>query len=64
MSKNSSAKYIMRMKKDYQKYLMKFIIVFLNKEKKKGFNIVAKGTKIQQKIKSKSWLDIEKNVVE
>ena len=51
-------------KKGYKKYLMKDIKVLLKKKKKKSNNMVAKDTKIYQKMKSKSRLSIEKNITE
>ena len=42
---------------------MKDIEVFLKKKKKKRKNMVMKYTKIYQKIKNKSLLSIEKNII-
>ena len=49
-----------RIKKDYQKKLVKDIKVFLKKKKKKRENMVVNITKISQKMKTKSLLSIEK----
>ena len=62
MSKNSSAKYYQDNKERLQKKLVKDIKVFLKKKKKKN-NMVVKDEKISQKIKNKSWLSIEKNII-
>ena len=61
MSKDSSAKYYQVAKKDYKKKLVKNIKVFIKKKKKKGDTMVLNNTKIYQKMKSKSWLSIEKS---
>ena len=65
MSKNSSVKYYQDNKERLQKKLVKDIKrrkVFLKKKKKKN-NMVVKDEKISQKIKNKSWLSIEKNII-
>ena len=36
--------------------------VFLKKKKKKSDNMVVNNTKMYQKIKKKSWLNLEKNM--
>ena len=54
------------MKKDYKKRkekLSKDIKVFLMKQKRKSSNMVVNHTKIYQKLKNKSWLSIEKNII-
>ena len=62
MFKNSSVKYYQDNKERLQKKLVKDIKVFLKKKKKKN-NMVVKDEKISQKIKNKSWLSIEKNII-
>ena len=52
-----------KIKKDYQKKLVKDIKIFLKKKKKKINNMVVKVTKISQKMK-KSLLSIEKIIIE
>ena len=63
MSKDSSAKYYQNNKESLQKKLAKDIKVFLKKKKKKSNNIVVNDTRNYQKIKSKSLLSIEKNII-
>ena len=60
MSKNLSAKYYQENKERPQKKLM----IFLKKKKKRNDNIVMDVTKISQKMKNKSLLSIEKNIIE
>ena len=60
MSKNSPAKYYKDIKKEYKEKLVKDIKVFLKKEKKKWEYA---REKICQKMKYKSSLDIEKNII-
>ena len=55
---------IKKIKKGYKKELVKDIKVFLKKKKKKSDNIVMNVTKISQKMKNKSFLSIEKNIIE
>ena len=43
---------------------MKDIKIFLKKKKKKSNNMVMNVTKISQKMKNKSLLSIEKNIIE
>ena len=50
--------------KKLQKKLVKDIKIFLRKKKKKSDNLVVNVTKISQKMKNKSLLGIEKNVIE
>ena len=50
--------------KDYKKELVKDIKIFLRKKKKKSGNIVVNNTNIYQKMKNKSLLSIEKNIIE
>ena len=50
--------------KKLQKKLVKDIKIFLRKKKKKSDNLVVNVTKISQKMKNKSLLVIEKNVIE
>ena len=64
MSKNLSAKYYQENKEIIQKNLVKDIKIFLRKKKKKSNNMIVNVTKISQKIKNKSLLSIEKNVIE
>ena len=60
MSENLSAKYYQEDKESLQKRLVKNIKIFQRKKKKKSDNIVVNITKISQKMKTKSWLNIEK----
>ena len=64
MSKNSSAKYYEENKERLQKKLVKDIKIFLKKKKKKSGNMVVNVTKISQKMKNKSLLSKEKNIIE
>ena len=64
MSKNSSAKYYEENKERLQKKLVKDINIFLKKKKKKSGNMVVNVTKISQKMKNKSLLSKEKNIIE
>ena len=64
MSKNSSAKYYEKNKERLQKKLVKDIKIFLKKKKKKSGNMVVNVTKISQKMKNKSLLSKEKNIIE
>ena len=60
MSENLSAKYYQEDKESLQKRLVKNVKIFQRKKKKKSDNIVVNVTKISQKMKTKSWLNIEK----
>ena len=51
------------MKEDYRKKLVKDIKVCLKKKKNKSNNIVMNDTKIYQKMKNKSLLSMEKNIM-
>ena len=64
MSKNVSAKYYQENKERLSKKLMKDIKIFLKKKKKKSNNMVVNITEISQKLKDKSLLSIEKNIIE
>ena len=64
MSKNLSAKYYQENKERLQKKLMKGIKTFLKKKKSKSSNIVMNDRKIYQKMKKKSLLSLEKNIIE
>ena len=50
-------------KKDYGKKIGKDIKVFLNEKSKKSNNMVLNDTKIYQKMKNKSVLSIETNII-
>ena len=63
MSKNLSAKYYQENKERLQKKLVKDIKIFLKKKKKKRNNMAINVTKISQKLKNKSLLSIEKNII-
>ena len=63
ISKNLSAKYYQENKKRLQKKHLKETKLFLNKKKKKSNIMVVNVTKISQKMKNKSLLSIEKNIV-
>ena len=64
MSENLPAKYYQENKERLQKKLMKDIKIFLKKKKRKSNNMVVNVTKISQKMKNKSLLSIEKNIIE
>ena len=69
MSKNLSARYDQENterlpKKRKKKNLVKVIKVFCKKKKKESNNMVVKNTKIYHKMKSKSLLSVEKNIIE
>ena len=53
---------IKKIKKDYKEKLLKNIKIFLKKKKKKSNNMVVNVTKIFQKMKNKSLLNVEKNI--
>ena len=59
MSKNLSAKYYQKNKEREQK-LEKDIKIFLRKKKKKSDSVVVNITKISQKMKNRSLMNIEK----
>ena len=63
MSKDSSVKYYQDNKERLQKKLVKDSKVILKKKKKKNNNMVVNNSKIYQKMKNKSWLGIEKNII-
>ena len=60
MRKDSSARYYQNNKDRLQKKLVKDIKVFLEKKKKKCDKMVVNDTKINQKMKNKNLLSIEK----
>ena len=62
MSQNSSAKYYQDSQERLQKKLVKDIKVFLKRRKRD--NLVANDTNIYQKMKSKDWLSIEKDIMQ
>ena len=65
MSKDSSAKHYQNNKEKLQKKKrVEDIKVFLRKKKKNGDNMVMGNTKIYLKMKSKSLLSIEKNIIQ
>ena len=63
MFRDSSAKHYQHNKERLQKKLMKDIKVFLKKKKIKSSIMVVNDTKISQKLKNKSLLSIEKNII-
>ena len=63
MAKYSSAKFYQNNEERLQKKLVTDIIVFLRKKKKKSNNMVLNDTKLYQKMKNKSLLSIEKNII-
>ena len=64
MSKDSSAKYCQSNNEKLQKKLAKYIEVFIKKKTKKTNNMVVDDTKISKnKMKNKSLLSIEKNIL-
>ena len=64
MSKHISAKYYQQNKERLQKKLVKDIKIFLKKKKWKSNNMVINVTKISRKMKKKSLLSIEKNIMQ
>ena len=62
MSQNSSAKYYQDSQERLQKKLVKDIKVFLKRRKRD--NWVVNDTNIYQKMKSKDWLSIEKDIMQ
>ena len=64
MSKSLSAKYYQENKEKLQKKLAKDIKIFIKKNNKKSDNMVMNIIKISQKMKNKSLLKIEENVIE
>ena len=64
MSKHISAKYYQHNKERLQKKLVKDIKIFLKKKKWKSNNMVINITKISRKMKKKSLLSIEKNIMQ
>ena len=70
VSKNVSASYDQEnkerlpKKKRKKKNLVKVIKVFHKNKKKESNNMVVKNTKIYQKMKRKSLLSVEKNIIE
>ena len=63
MAKYSSGKFYQNNKERLQKKLVTDIKVFLRKKKKKSNNMVLNDTKLYQKMKNKSLLSIEKNII-
>ena len=63
MSKNSSTKYYQDNKKTLQKRDRERYQTLSKEEKEKNNNMAVNDTKISQKIKNKSLLSIEKNVI-
>ena len=64
MSKNVSDKCCQENKETLQKKLEKDIKIFLKKKMKKRANMVVNVPNISQKMKNKSFLSIEKNIIE
>ena len=62
MSQNSSAKYYQDSQERLRKKLVKDIKVFLKRRKRD--NLVVNDTNIYQKMKSKDWLSIEKDIMQ
>ena len=62
MSQNSSAKYYQDSQERLQKKLVKDIKVFLKRRKRD--NLAVNDTNIYQKMKSKDWLSIEKDIMQ
>ena len=54
---------IKKIKKSYKKKLIKDIKMFPKKKKKKSNNMAVNITKMSQKLKNKSLLSIEKNII-
>ena len=63
MSKGSSVKYCQNNKERLQKKARERYQSISEKEKKKSNNMVVNYTKIYEKMKNKSLLSIEKNIV-
>ena len=64
MSKILSAQYYQENKERLEKKLMEDIKIFLKKKKEKNGNMVVNVRKISQKMKNKSLMSIEKNIIE
>ena len=64
MSKHISAKYYQHNKERLQKKLVEDIKIFRKKKKWKSNNMVINVTKISRKMKKKSLLSIEKNIMQ
>ena len=62
MSKNLSANIIKKIKKGYNKKLVKDIKIFLRKKKKTCNIMVMNFRKMFQKMKNKSWSSITKYI--
>ena len=63
LSRNSSAEYYQENRERLQKKLIKDSKIFLEKKEKKK-KMVVNITRISQKMKKKSLVSIEKNIVE
>ena len=63
MSKTLSAKHYQENKERLQKKLAKYIKIFLEKKKKNSGNMVVNISKISQKMRNKSLLSVEKNLL-
>ena len=64
MSKNLSVKYFQENKERLQKKVHERYQNLFKEEKEKSNNMVVNVTKISQKMKHKSLLSIEKNIIE
>ena len=64
MSKILSAQYYQENKERLEKKLMEDNKIFKKKKKKKNGNMVVNVRKISQKMKNKSLMSIEKNIIE
>ena len=63
MSYDSSTKYYQNNKEKLQKMHVKDIKVFIKNNRKKSDKMVVNDTKIYQRMKSKSLLNREKNII-
>ena len=64
MSKKLLAKYYQENKERLPKKLLKYTKSFVKNRKKNSDNMVVNVTRIPQRVKNKSLLNVEKNIVE
>ena len=64
MSTNLSVKHYQENKERLQKKVRKRYQIFLKKKNKKSDNMVVNVTKISKKMKNKSFMSVEKNIIE
>ena len=64
MSTNLSVKHYQENKERLQKKVRKRYQIFPKKKNKKSDNMVVNVTKISKKMKNKSFMSVEKNIIE